>query len=310
MPESLNLSGEIFMLGQADTRLFWPFLLSALLIISIVTKQKGLKEFLGPSSLLDFKILGINTLLKIGLFPLLLFSSYQTSLVLLKLLRSLMPHFSPVPFEGITVSLFVTILAFVIDDFFRFIHHYLMHNTPILRLLHRTHHSALVLTPFTLYRTHPLEALMASARNILSIGLILALFSFLFQRPVTGMDILGVNLFGFLFNAALANLRHSSVPLSFGYLEYVFISPRMHQIHHSNNPKHFNKNYGVALAIWDQLFKSYYRPQKSEFIDLSYGLHQNPNEDQIMEATTVKGSLIPLINKERVVSLKETSDFS
>ena len=38
------------------------------------------------------------------------------------------------------------------------------------------------------------------------------------------------------------------------YDEYLLISPYQHQIHHSDNPKHFNKNMGSKLAIWDWMF--------------------------------------------------------
>jgi len=68
----------------------------------------------------------------------------------------------------------------------------------------------------------------------------------------------------------------------------------MHQIHHSNNPLHWDKNYGVALAIWDQIFGSYYRPHKEEASSLSFGLHENINDENWKEATTLKGALLPL----------------
>ena len=38
------------------------------------------------------------------------------------------------------------------------------------------------------------------------------------------------------------------------WLENIFISPYQHQIHHSIEPKHFNKNMGSKFAIWDYLF--------------------------------------------------------
>ena len=52
-----------------------------------------------------------------------------------------------------------------------------------------------------------------------------------------------------------ANLRHSSVKLKyFNFLEYVFISPFQHQIHHSNLPEHYDRNLGAKLALWDWMF--------------------------------------------------------
>ena len=68
--------------------------------------------------------------------------------------------------------------------------------------------------------------------------------------------ILSINIFGFAFNFLGSNLRHSHIPLSFGFFEKLFISPKQHQIHHSQNISHFDKNYGVSLSIWDRLIGS------------------------------------------------------
>jgi sterol desaturase/sphingolipid hydroxylase (fatty acid hydroxylase superfamily) len=32
-------------------------------------------------------------------------------------------------------------------------------------------------------------------------------------------------------------------------------------VHHSANPKHFNKNFGSCLALWDWMFGTLYMPQ-------------------------------------------------
>jgi sterol desaturase/sphingolipid hydroxylase (fatty acid hydroxylase superfamily) len=283
-----------------SARIFWPFLIISLGVISIHSGKKGLRDFLSPSSLLDLKIMGINIIFKAFVFPLVLFSTFQVSVGFLKVARTFFPFYEGLQVDGAVAALLVTTIAFVINDFFRFFHHYLMHRLPFLRQLHRTHHSALVLTPFTLYRAHPLESLIAGFRNVLAIGLSLGIFSFLIQRSVTGLEVLGVNAFGFIFNACLSNLRHSSVQISFGPFEYFFISPRMHQLHHSNNPKHFGKNYGVALALWDQLFGSFYRPSKNDLKNLTFGVHKDLNQIALQEATTLKGALIGAFLKPKV----------
>lgn len=283
-------------------RIYWPFLLLSLLVMVFWSGRKSFKDFLNPSAFLDYKIMGLNILLKAFVFPFFLISTFQVSVWFLKLARSFFPNFSGLNIEGTSAALLVTVIAFVISDFFRFFHHYLMHRLPFLKQLHRTHHSALVLTPFTLYRAHPLESLLAGFRNVFAIGLSLGVFSFLIQRPVSGIEVLGVNIFGFVFNACLSNLRHSSVPISFGPLEYIFVSPRMHQLHHSNNPKHFGKNYGVALAIWDQLFGAFYRPTKQDMKELTFGVHQTLDEKALRQATTLKGALWGAFEKDSLLA--------
>lgn len=102
---------------------------------------------------------------------------------------------------------------------------------------------------------------MATLRNSLSLGLITALYVYLFQSQLTMTTILGINFFGFTFNLLGANLRHSHVPISFGPVERVFISPKQHQIHHSKQVEHFDKNLGVSLSVWDQMFGTYVSSQ-------------------------------------------------
>jgi sterol desaturase/sphingolipid hydroxylase (fatty acid hydroxylase superfamily) len=74
-----------------------------------------------------------------------------------------------------------------------------------------------------------------------------------------------------------------------GVLGRIFISPAHHQVHHSGNPEHFNKNFGSCLAVWDWMFGTLYVPQKQRE-RLTFGFADNP------DAHTVKGELVdPLI---------------
>jgi sterol desaturase/sphingolipid hydroxylase (fatty acid hydroxylase superfamily) len=46
------------------------------------------------------------------------------------------------------------------------------------------------------------------------------------------------------------------------------MSPAHHQIHHSIDPRHWNKNFSVKLAIWDALFGTLYVPRKPETLQV------------------------------------------
>ncbi|MGB8043961.1 MAG: sterol desaturase family protein, partial [Pseudolabrys sp.] len=94
-----------------------------------------------------------------------------------------------------------------------------------------------------------------------------------------------------LFIHAYVHLQHSHMWISFrGVLGRVFVSPAHHQVHHSSNPKHFNKNFGSCLALWDWMFGTLYVPQKTREL-LTFGFGDQPN------AHTVKGELVdPLLN--------------
>jgi len=62
-------------------------------------------------------------------------------------------------------------------------------------------------------------------------------------------------------SAAVQHVLHSSVRLPFSkYLELVFITPRLHFVHHHPNPRFTNSNYGFIFSIWDRAFGTYTEP--------------------------------------------------
>jgi sterol desaturase/sphingolipid hydroxylase (fatty acid hydroxylase superfamily) len=89
-----------------------------------------------------------------------------------------------------------------------------------------------------------------------------------------------------VFIHAYVHLQHSHMWISFrGLLGRVFISPAHHQVHHSTNPAHFNRNFGSCLALWDWMFGTLYVPAK-EREHLSFGVEGHA------DAHTVKGELL------------------
>ncbi len=175
------------------------------------------------------------------------------------------------------VAMAYTLALFVVSDLSRYIVHRLFHSVPALWALHQVHHSATTLTPLTLYRIHPLESLILELRRALAIGLTTGVFLYLFEGALNGYDVLGINLFGFLFNLSGANLRHSNTFLSYGgVLEHLFISPAQHQLHHSEASEHHHKNYGSCLALWDWLFGTLLVARERQI--LHYGLGDDPAE--------------------------------
>jgi len=138
---------------------------------------------------------------------------------------------------------------FLVEDLSRFFLHYCMHRYKFLWHFHKTHHSATVLTSFTLFRVHPVEGVLYFARGLQVFGVISGIFIWLFSGKLTALQVLGVDMFRFLFNVFAANLRHSHIWLSFGRLERFLVSPAQHQLHHSVNHRYVNL--GSILSIWD-----------------------------------------------------------
>lgn len=278
--ESLKEWVDRFLVPVDDpgSRLFHLNVLAALILILVfaVSRRRPLwltlrqalfrrRYWWNQSTKIDYQIYALNSVLKVLLFIPFLDLSFWFSRWTVKTLLILNGDFAGLSATFAMLLLF-TVGAFVYDDFLRFFHHYLMHKIPWLWRFHKTHHSARVLTPITLYRTHPLESALATLRNSLSVGVAAGFFIFFFEAQLSLLTIFGVNLFGFVFNFLGSNLRHSHIPLAFGPLERIFISPKMHQIHHSRRPEHFNRNFGVSLSIWDQLLNA--RTLSSESADI------------------------------------------
>ena len=169
------------------------------------------------------------------------------------------------------VMLLFTAVLFVLDDFSRFFLHWSMHKLPFLWAFHKIHHSATVMTPFTVLRTHPVEGILFYLRSACVQALVISFFIYCFDDQVDLVSILGASIFVFVFNVLGSNLRHSHVAIYYPkWLERWLISPAMHQLHHSTLPRHFDKNMGSILAIWDRMFGTLHHSEPD--VQLRFGL--------------------------------------
>ncbi len=227
--------------------------------------------WLSRSSLFDVICFLINRLLFSLLRPVLLTQITVATLVYQLLhLQVLMPIGALEHVNYWIAAATFTVFYFIFDDFSRFGVHYLMHRVPALWEFHKFHHSAETLTPLTVTRTHPIEGLIFLIRTAAVQGITIALFVGLFGSKVDLITIYGVSIFGLIFHSLGSNLRHSHIAIRYPVaLEQIFISPAQHQLHHSCDPRHFDRNFGVVLSIWDRLLGSFY-PSTDEKI--SYGL--------------------------------------
>ncbi len=268
---------------DAGKRVYWLYLLSALAIASIVVTvqtgkfdlKKQLTSFFNPkywfakSSLYDVYLMLVNNALRV----LLLIPLFSSHLALTIYVGSFFQdNFGDAPviqLNWFVIASLFTVTFFLVEDLSRFFLHYCMHKYKFLWRFHKTHHSATVLTPFTLFRVHPIEHILYFFRGMLVFGFISGVFIWLFSGKLTAFQLLGVDMFGFLFNFFAANLRHSHIWLSFGRLEKFLVSPAQHQLHHSAN--HRFANLGSTLSIWDGILGTrLFAKQKQK---LSFGLN-------------------------------------
>lgn len=61
---------------------------------------------------------------------------------------------------------------------------------------------------------------------------------------------------------------HSPIDVHFGPLRKLLVDNRFHRIHHSLEPRHFDKNFGIGFSIWDRMFGTAYFPEPDEWPDV------------------------------------------
>ncbi|MEM9356334.1 MAG: extracellular solute-binding protein [Pseudomonadota bacterium] len=249
-------------------RIFVGYLLSALAIavaLQLFLARKPLQQALSEifakkvwfsrSAFADYKILLINQFIMMGIAPRLISKLVIATFIFETLHIWLNGRWIIWPdAPAWMIGCLFTLALFLLDDATKYLLHRALHRWPALWCFHQVHHSAEVLTPITVYRTHPVEAVLFAVRSALVQAVVVALFIFFFADRATLVTVLGANVFLFFFNLAGSNLRHSHIWISYGTsLEHWLISPAQHQIHHSLEERHYDRNFGAVLAIWDRL---------------------------------------------------------
>lgn len=136
---------------------------------------------------------------------------------------------------------FQYISAFIIRDFAAYLMHRFSHSRFFWKF-HIAHHESNYLDAGASFRVHPVNFILNAVR---APGLLLLGFDFSLL-PVLG-------LFQYVHNLFV----HSNIKIDFGIFNYIFISPYLHRIHHSNEKKFYTSNYGVYLSVWDIMFGTF-----------------------------------------------------
>jgi sterol desaturase/sphingolipid hydroxylase (fatty acid hydroxylase superfamily) len=179
---------------------------------------------------------------------------------------------SPTILPGWLAAAAVTLALYLAFELAYWVDHYLSHKVPLLWRFHMVHHSAETLSPLTNFRVHPIDSIVFYNIVALFMGLTDGLLSFGFGRVESGFAIGGTNVLLLAAGIVLTHLQHSHLWISFsGRSGRILISPAHHQIHHSADPRHFDKNFGSSLALWDWLFGTLHVPSR-EKEKLSFGV--------------------------------------
>ncbi len=235
--------------------------------------------YLHPSSVLDYKFFFVNRIAFVLFLGALILSSSLVAKIVEAGLGAVMTAPAHAPELSITVlAILLTATVVIAKDFGIFFAHYLLHKVPFLWEFHKVHHSAQTLTPMTVYRMHPVDDILTGSLSGALAGAVYGVFAFFYEGAAQEIKILHLNVVVFVFYLAGYNLRHSHIwlPLK-GIWGKLFISPAHHQLHHSSELRHADKNMGFIFGVWDWLFGTLYIPEKKEAFRL--GLHAHEDEE-------------------------------
>jgi sterol desaturase/sphingolipid hydroxylase (fatty acid hydroxylase superfamily) len=171
-----------------------------------------------------------------------------------------------------------TVTMLLAYDLSYYLYHRLQHQIPILWELHKVHHSAQVMIGVTKDRVHPIDEIMNRWWDGLIPGMCYGIWLFFALDPVE-LTVFGINVY-FLRNTILMMdfVRHTNWKFSYGrHLSAILLSPHYHQLHHSIAAKHWDKNFGLGLSIWDRMFGTLVVPEPDE--DFVFGLTENEHDE-------------------------------
>ncbi len=153
-------------------------------------------------------------------------------------------------------SVIYWILLFVFEDLTFWTIHYVDHYVRLFWAVHVTHHN--------------------SQEYNLTVGLRSSLFEplyrFLYFIPMVlgGFRVEDI-FFAYSVTQLYGVFLHTQYVKNFGPLDYLFISPSQHRVHHGSNVRYLDKNMGMFLNIWDKLFGTY----EKETEQVVYGITKN-----------------------------------
>ena len=152
-------------------------------------------------------------------------------------------------------SIYLYIIAFICLDFASYWNHRLNHSINFFWNQHVIHHSS---QEFNLAC-----ALRQSISNLLGYGAIFLIPAALFGVPHKVISLLApLHLFGQFW-------YHTKHIGKLGFLEYIFVTPSQHRVHHAINSEYIDKNLSAIFCIWDRLFGTF--QEEIEKIPCVYG---------------------------------------
>jgi sterol desaturase/sphingolipid hydroxylase (fatty acid hydroxylase superfamily) len=219
---------------------------------------------LHPSSLLDMRLWAMNGVVFASAYGMLGLGLFFWRDAVVGAMTHVLGTHAPTHWPAFVILGMATALQLLAYELAYWFAHYLFHKVPALWEFHKVHHSAEVMTTFTELRQHPVEIIAFINLIGLATGIPFGVMTYAFGPGVKPFTLLNGNLLVMMFLMTYGHLRHSHMWIPFtGVAGRILQSPAHHQLHHSSNPAHFDKNLGFALAVWDWAFGTLAIPAKT-----------------------------------------------
>jgi sterol desaturase/sphingolipid hydroxylase (fatty acid hydroxylase superfamily) len=174
-------------------------------------------------------------------------------------------------------------------DLSYYTYHYTAHHVPLIWELHKVHHSAQVMVGVTKDRVHPLEELLNRWWDGMIPGLTYGIWLFFVLNPVE-VTVFGISAYFLRSLLMMDVVRHTHLQMSYGkWGNRLLLCPYYHQLHHSIDPRDYNKNFGLLLSVWDRLFGTLAVPAPGQHF--TFGL---ANDEHAEYQSLLRLHLVPL----------------
>ena len=164
---------------------------------------------------------------------------------------------------SIWVEILLTVLAI---DFIYYWFHRTSHHVRFFWAIHMNHHSSEEMNFLVALR-------QAWFNPIFRVP-------FFFVLPLIGFNPLLTLIVGAV-STLWAVIQHTKMIGKLGPLEWIFVTPSAHRVHHGVNDEYMDKNFGNLFIVWDRMFGTY-QPEEESVI---YGLKRNVRTSNPLKIT-------------------------
>ena len=155
------------------------------------------------------------------------------------------------------------IVLLITIDFIYYWFHKLSHHSPLLWANHSVHHQAEKFN-FTVGLRPPLFN---------------EFFSFFIHIPAALLGFSPENYaLLFIFHTSWQLFNHTRfIKKEIPFLNFIFVTPSHHRVHHGQNAQYINKNFGAIFSFWDRMFGTYEKEKESVLFGIpNHQLEYNP----------------------------------